>query len=250
MQHKSDTKEDFLSTAEDTHRTARQKYQDLVVGDRNLWPLIKHEFLVTLLSNIPGAIGFVLRQKFYRSLFRAIGRGVVIGKNVTLQRASQVGIGDNALIDDGVCISVRGDNAQIIVGQKTLIGRGSTLQVRSGTLQIGEHVSIGNYCRIATASGLVIGRYSLISAFCYVGATNHRFDRTDIPMIFQGAQDKGGVIIEEDVWIGAHVVVLDGVRIGKGSVIGSCSLVTKNIPDYAIAYGIPAKVHDTRKKMV
>ena len=73
-------------------------------------------------------------------------------------------------------------------------------------------------------------------------------ENVDNPMARQGFQSKGGVEIEDDVWLGAHVVVLDGVKIGRGSVIGACSLVTKDVPPYSIAYGVPAKLHGSRKK--
>ncbi|HOZ23028.1 MAG TPA: DapH/DapD/GlmU-related protein, partial [bacterium] len=63
----------------------------------------------------------------------------------------------------------------------------------------------------------------------------------------QGYESKGGVVIEDDCWLGAGVMVLDGVTIGTGSVIGAAAVVTKDIPPYSVALGIPAKVVATRK---
>ena len=72
---------------------------------------------------------------------------------------------------------------------------------------------------------------------------NHHFNRTDIPMGDQGKPKKIPLFIDDDVWIGARVIVLPGCRhIGKGVIIGAGSVVTKNVPDYAIIGGNPAKV--------
>ena len=75
---------------------------------------------------------------------------------------------------------------------------------------------------------------------------NHIFDRLDIPMIKQGLSEPKPVIIEDDVWIGARVVILPVVRIGTGSVIGACSVITKDVPPFAIAAGNPATVKKNR----
>ena len=62
-------------------------------------------------------------------------------------------------------------------------------------------------------------------------------------------QTKGGIVIEDDVWLGFGVIVLDGVRIGKGAVIGAGAVVTKDIPEGAIAAGIPARVIKMRSDL-
>ena len=72
-------------------------------------------------------------------------------------------------------------------------------------------------------------------------------DRTDIPINQQpDFEGKGGVITEEDVWLAAHVVLLDGTKVGKGSVIAAGAIVSGDISEYSIAGGIPAKVIKTR----
>jgi acetyltransferase-like isoleucine patch superfamily enzyme len=67
-------------------------------------------------------------------------------------------------------------------------------------------------------------------------------------MMDQGIYSTGPVILGEDVWLGAGVIVLDGVRVGKGSIIGAGAVVTKEIPEYSIAVGVPARVVGTRGK--
>ena len=71
---------------------------------------------------------------------------------------------------------------------------------------------------------------------------NHSFNRTDIPMNKQGMQDFKSVVIGNDVWIGARVIILPCVQIGDGSIIGAGSIVTKDVPPYAIVGENPAKI--------
>jgi acetyltransferase-like isoleucine patch superfamily enzyme len=77
---------------------------------------------------------------------------------------------------------------------------------------------------------------------CLVTDADHRFDDPDKPVPWQGFTSKGPTIIEDNVWLGAHVVVTSGVRIGRRSVIGANSVVTTDIPPFSVAAGSPAKV--------
>ena len=70
---------------------------------------------------------------------------------------------------------------------------------------------------------------------------NHRFDRTDIPMMEQGFEEERPVYIGNDVWIGDRVLILPGVHIGDGSIIAAGAVVTKDVPPYSIVAGVPAK---------
>lgn len=82
---------------------------------------------------------------------------------------------------------------------------------------------------------------------CYIYTRNHAFSRTDIPMREQGMQDFKPVTIGNDVWIGARVTILPGVKIGNGCIIGAGSVVTKDLPNFAIGGGNPARVLKYRK---
>jgi galactoside O-acetyltransferase len=76
----------------------------------------------------------------------------------------------------------------------------------------------------------------------YIYTQNHEFTRIDIPMDQQGWSDEKPVVIEDDVWIGSRVTILGGVTIGRGSIIGASSVVTKSCPPYSIVAGNPAQV--------
>ncbi len=78
---------------------------------------------------------------------------------------------------------------------------------------------------------------------------NHTYEDISIPIMFQPSFTKGGISIDEDVWLGAGVIVLDGVSIGKGTVVGAGSVVTESLGEYSIAVGTPAqKIKDRRDK--
>lgn len=106
-------------------------------------------------------------------------------------------------------------------------------------------VKIGKSCQInehVFIQGAEIGDYVMIAPNVSLVANMHKHERTDIPMVFQGKITGNKVIIEDDVWIGRNATVMPGVRIGKGSIIAAHAVVTKDIPPYSIAGGIPAKV--------
>jgi len=115
-----------------------------------------------------------------------------------------------------------------------------------GAIEIGEDTFINEMCLIFTCmSTIKIGKGVLIGPGTIIHTHNHNFQRTDLPIQKQDGKGKS-IIIEDDVWIGAHCTILGGVRIGAHSVIGAHSLVNKSIPPYSVAYGVPCKVKRTR----
>jgi acetyltransferase-like isoleucine patch superfamily enzyme len=85
----------------------------------------------------------------------------------------------------------------------------------------------------------------MIAPHVMLAGGNHRFSRTDIPILEQG-DDSVGIRIGNDVWIGANAVVLDGVSIGNGAVVGAGSVVTQNVPEFAVVVGVPARIRSWR----
>lgn len=139
------------------------------------------------------------------------------------------------------------------------VGKQSTIPINlknyRGTkhIYIDDFVSIGSDCFFYATkeSTIQIGKGSIIAPRCKLITSNHNYDSFNLRSIpFDNRNIVSGIKLEEAVWIGDSVIILSGVRIGKGSVIGSGSVVTKNIPDYAIAAGNPAKVIKYRNKEV
>ena len=115
------------------------------------------------------------------------------------------------------------------------------------SVSIGDYVSIHEYTTIGGAGSVSIGHNVAIASHCHIASDTHNFSDGNRPIKKQGITPKP-VIIEDDVWIGTHVVILGGVKIGAGAVVGAGSVVTKDIPPYATAYGVPCEVKMIRSK--
>ena len=136
--------------------------------------------------------------------------------------------------------------ARLTLGRRTCVGRHSMLYFMSGaTLEIGDNTLIGHYANLRAGRRLSIGRDVRIGQFVSVLGDNHRFDRTDVP-IWQQGEEPHDVTIEDDVWVGAHAIILPGVRVGRGSVIGAGAVVTRDVPPFSVAVGNPARVIRSR----
>ncbi len=102
--------------------------------------------------------------------------------------------------------------------------------------------------------GIYIGDNVGIAAYCYIRTANHKIENIDIPILQQGHDFKSlsyndsnySIIIEDDVWIGSHSIILSGSYIGQGSVISAGSVVSSKIPPYSIVAGNPARVIKSR----
>ena len=112
-------------------------------------------------------------------------------------------------------------------------------------LSIGDNSGIGEFSEIY--GDVRIGNDVMMGTNCIIYSRNHDFSRTDIPMWKQGFSAVKPVIIGDDVWIGGRVTILPGVHVGNGAVIGAVAVVTKDVPDYAVVGGNPAKVLKSRK---
>ncbi|MDT7833449.1 acyltransferase [Flavobacteriaceae bacterium S356] len=114
----------------------------------------------------------------------------------------------------------------------------------------GKNIEIGNFCRIneqTRLSNVKIGNHVMVARETIFLGMSHRHDSTDIPMERQGTEVMQQSIIEDDVWIGARVVVMPGVHIKKGCIIASSAVVTKDTEEYGVYGGVPAKLIKKRK---
>lgn len=109
-------------------------------------------------------------------------------------------------------------------------------------LKIGDGTYIGNRCHIIVCDKMVIGQNVTIADNVYITDNMHGFEDISCGVMFQSLKLPGPVVIEDDVWLGERVCVMPNVTIGKHSVIGANSVVTKDIPPYSIAVGSPARV--------
>lgn len=112
-------------------------------------------------------------------------------------------------------------------------------------LSIGDRSGVGVHCELT--GPISIGSDVMMGPEVIIYTSGHKFDRTDISMMDQGFTDVKPVVIGNDVWIGRRVIIMPGVTIGDGCIIGAGAVVTKDIPDYSVAVGVPAKVIKRRK---
>lgn len=225
-----------------------KRYQDKVLGDASIAKLAYYEMVVLLFSNLPGSLGYVFRKRFFKGLFKGFGSGVILGQGIVLRHPNRMQLGNRVAIDDHVLLDASGSGDKgVCLGDDVIISRNCVIQGKTGPIHLGNKVDIGCSAILSSTNGIFIGDSVLIAGNCYIGGGRYITDRTDIPMMEQGLFSKGPVVIEDDVWLGAGATVLDGVKIGRGSIIGAGTLVTKDIPEYSVAVGVPAKVVKTRK---
>ena len=174
----------------------------------------------------------------YKSrMFQAFGKNVSLGRNTTYIGEKYISIGDNTSIGN--------------YGRLTAYGYyDKTKQYFSPLLTIGNNCNIGEHSHVTVINNITIGNNVLTGPRVLITDNAHGDSETSIldkaptarPLI-----SKGGVIIEDNVWIGEGAMIMPGVRVGKGSIIAANSVVTKDIPAYSVAAGTPAKIIKTMK---
>lgn len=127
----------------------------------------------------------------------------------------------------------------ISVGKSVSIYDGCHLNALDGAISIGDHSLFGPYMTIYGLGSVSIGSYVAVASYSTIVASNHNFKDRGRYIRQQGSTGKG-ISIEDDVWIGAHCVILDGVTVGKGSVVAAGSVVNKNVESYTVVGGVPA----------
>lgn len=160
----------------------------------------------------------------------------------------QVEICNNVFIGERVVIYQAPHGGMVKIGQKTHLHQEIIIETgEGGRLIIGEDTHIQPRCQFSAYKGSIkIGSNVQIAPFCAFYPYNHEF-KVNKTIKDQSLSTKGDIVIEDDAWIGVGVIVLDGVRIGKGAVVGAGSVVRDSMPDYSIAAGIPARVVKMRK---
>ena len=173
---------------------------------------------------------------------------IVIRRRYSLLQAikqkGNISIGEGTNISSKSHIYLDGD--YMTIGKNTIIHEFTYLRLYGGFIKIGDNCSINPFCVIYGHGGLRIGNNVRIAAHCTIIPANHIYSDTSVPIAEQG-ETMIGITIQDDVWIGTGVRILDGVEIGEGCVIAAGAVVNKSIPPYSVAAGIPAKIIKMRK---
>jgi acetyltransferase-like isoleucine patch superfamily enzyme len=158
----------------------------------------------------------------------------------------RITIGSLTVIDENVRIQSLIKNSIQIgkscrIGYNTDIQSGLLLGDPSGIIKISDNVGMGPFSHIGGAGNVFIGKNTIIGPYFSVHSENHSFEQNGELYRFQEVKRKG-IVIGCNCWIGAKVTILDGVNIGKNSVIAAGSVVTKSFKDNVLIGGVPAKI--------
>jgi abequosyltransferase len=138
--------------------------------------------------------------------------------------------------------------SRVAIGEDVFIGGGSWLQVVRAwssddvAIEIGDGCEISGHVVISAVERIVIGRKVLIAPNVYIADHRHAFSADDRAILDQGVEGVSQVHIDDGAWLGHGAFVGPGVRIGRGSVIGANAVVLEDVPDRAVAVGVPARV--------
>lgn len=222
------------------HKLGRENYViDSSIESYNIFIILFNKFIQAL-------------RGMYLKIYLKKSSGIIfLGKNCNITHCNKLSVGKtltigdnveiNSLSKDGVCI---GDNVSIL--NNTIIECTGVIRSLGEGLIIGNNVGIAQNCFIQVRGKVTIKNNVIFGPNVSIFSENHVFKYDDLPIKNQG-ETRDGVMIGEGVWIGTRSVILDGVTIGDNSIIAAGSIVTKDIPPYAIAGGVPAKIIKYRK---
>lgn len=206
---------------------------------------LKEYLSLTLLAWVPRPLGVKARQVIYRSLLGKTGKSIRIFRGVELVGTRSIYLGSNVILKQQVQIAANSPESSVALDDGVILDRGVDIRVVPGyagcSIAIGKDSYLGPYCCLAGPGSITIGQNCMIASHSGIYANNHIFDDPQCPIAHQGIIRKG-VVIGDDCWLGTGVKVLDGVTIGQGCVVGAGAVVTKDLPPYSVAVGVPARL--------
>jgi len=204
---------------------------------------LKETFITTCLEGVPSLfLGSQLRSWLYQLILNKVSRSTYIQEGVELLGCHSISLGNSVSLFKGVRVDARGLGNAVVLDDNTSLQRGVDIRALNQTrIHVGNYSFIGPYTCLAGPGDIEIGNHCSIASHCGIFANDHKFDDPT-----RGPNDQGltrqGIVIEQECWIGHGVSILDGVRVGKGSVVGAGSVILRDIPPMSVAVGIPARV--------
>lgn len=193
---------------------------DILIAE--LW-----DWTVAVADAVPGRAGRLLRRWLYRAALAESGPLLSVGRRVEIACPRNIRLGNEIYLVDGAVLRACGEG-QIVIGNR-----------------FGAN---GNARLIADNGGrIVIGNDVMIGPNVVIRASNHAMARIDVPMWDQG-HTGGQIEIGDDVWIGANAVIVPNVSIGAHAVVAAGAVVTRDVSEYAVAAGVPARVIGDRRQ--
>ncbi len=208
---------------------------------------IDNDFNIRDLIQIVSNRGF----QILRGLIKRIGikkcEGLFFcGMSVKIKFKNKLFLSKNVIIEDYVFINAL-SKCGVKIGSNVSIGRNSTIECTGVIRELGEGLEIGDNVGIspnaffAVRGKVIIGENTIFGPGVSIHSENHIFNDLYKPIRIQGASRKG-IIIGKDCWIGSKVIILDGVKIGDGSIVAAGAVVNSDVPNNAIVGGVPARI--------
>ena len=201
------------------------------------------QFFLVSFGWIPTIVGIGLRSILYRLILHMEGTAA-IENDVRLRYADHIRLGNGVYLDQGSYLHATPGGIEI--GARTIVMHGAILHVYNfrdmphSRIKIGSDSLVGEYSVIRGQGGVQIGDRVYTSPFTQIIAVNHVFDDPGRSFVEQGITAEG-IVIEDDVWLGAGAIITDGVRVGKGAVVAAGAVVTKDVPAHTVVGGVPAR---------
>lgn len=200
-------------------------------------------------SRIPNLLIFyTLSNRFFMLIrgFLKTGKKVFVGSNTKIYNSSNIVFGKNITI--GKQCEIDGFSYEkIILGDCVKIGSFSTLTTTSHFskygkgLKMGNNSAIGDYTHFGASGGILIGDDVIMGSYISFHSENHNFNDTSKLIREQGVTSKG-IILGNNIWVGAKVTFLDGSKIGNNCVVAAGAVVNNVFPDNVVIGGVPAKI--------
>lgn len=212
---------------------------------------VLEQVILGIFSWVPSVVGIGLRALAYKLIMKLDGVAAIESR-VRIAFAGNIQLGSGVYLDRDVYLHALPGG--ITIGNDTFLMHHTMLHVFNfrnlpqAKISIGRNCFIGEFNVIRGQGGVTIGNDVYTGPMVQIVAVNHVYSDPNRPIREQGITAKG-ITIEDDVWLGANVTVVDGVTVGRGSIIGAGSVVTKDIPPYSIAVGTPAKPIKSRQDL-
>jgi len=169
----------------------------------------------------------------------------LIEPSVRLLVPRRIFFGQRVMVGERCFLDANTPQGRIELQDDVWLSRESYIVAGDSEVVVGPTTYVGHRCLMYGHAGIQIGRDVLLANDVQLICGNHTFSRRDVPIRAQPPEGKP-IVVEDDVWLGASVIVLGGVTVGRGSVVGAGSVVTRSLPPYSIARGVPAKVVGVR----
>lgn len=209
-----------------------------------LWRYLFEQTICALIGWIPTIAGIGIRGLLYKLILHSQGVAA-IENGVRIRFADQIRLGRGVYLDQNVYLHACPQG--IVIGSNTYVMHGSILHVYNfrnlphAFIHIGKDSLIGEYNVLRGQGGITIGDRVYTSPLVQLLAVNHVFSDPNKPIIDQGITAQG-IVLEDDVWVGAGAIITDGVTVGRGAVIAAGAVVTKDVPPHSVVGGVPARV--------